>query len=134
MINLNNIETVQILIIIKQGKKQYYAQRYSENLYNPKMFWNTTNEILFNKSSNKSNQDIQIKVNNNIISNHIEVANEFNKFLTNVGNYSNNLVINNVLTSYSKISNMYLVKTTANEISEIISSLIIKAASGKTLH
>lgn len=116
--------------LIKNNKKQYYSNKYDNNIDNKRKFWNTTNEILFNKSQNKTHTQITLKINNLEIENPQMVANEFNRYFSNVGAPETNLRLENLENLNVPNVNFHLNKTTPDEIKKILKSLNKSSSSG----
>lgn len=67
----------------RTDKKNYFSNKFQSNISNPKLFWATTNEVLFNKTKNEMYIPT-IEENNLILTDPKEVAIAFNKYFTEV--------------------------------------------------
>ena len=67
------------------SKRNYYSQKILEYKNNAKKTWNIVKEVI--GKTNKSGSRLPIKpvINKNDVTTEIGVANEFNKFFTNIG-------------------------------------------------
>ena len=65
------------------AKKDFFAKYFETNIANAKKLWKGINEIIHNRV-NKTNAEIYLDENGNILTDQKTVANRFNKFYTNV--------------------------------------------------
>lgn len=69
--------------LIKQKKKEYYSSKISKGGQNSKTLWKTVNEIC-NKNGQRGDLD-HIKVADDVIDDHQDMANVFNKYFSSIG-------------------------------------------------
>lgn len=112
---------------IQLAKKNYYSERYLKSLDNAKMFWQTTNELLF-KRHGKTLNEISLKANNIVETNQIIVANLFNSFFINVGNSEQNNPSHPNHTTPN--ASLFLYNTTPSEILTILKTINQSSSSG----
>ena len=69
---------------LKEEKQKYYLNKLDEAMGNSKKTWSILNNILNNKI-NRSHVIKKLKVNNELIEDSEQIANEFNTYFTNIG-------------------------------------------------
>ena len=67
---------------IKQAKRQYYNDKFNNNLHDAKSTWKVIKKIL--KPNSKKQNDFQIENNGTKLSNSTEIANAFNDYISSV--------------------------------------------------
>ena len=83
IMNNTHFGEIKYVIMIKQAKKQQYSEILNENSKNPASVWKLFKEI--GASKRKNSADIfSLKINDCIIENSKDIANEFNNFFVNV--------------------------------------------------
>lgn len=83
--------------LITKAKKMHYQVLFKKYKYNPKKIWQLTNEIA-GKPKTKNIIINEIKNNNCILKDSVDIANEFNKYFINVGNeIEKNILKNNFI-------------------------------------
>ena len=70
--------------LIRLSKKLYFEKKLSDNQKDPKKTWKFLNESI-NKIPSKSSNIQEVKINNTIISDPVEMANSFNTFFSEIG-------------------------------------------------
>jgi hypothetical protein len=92
VLNLTNYKTYRNLYnkILRASKKLYFTSNLKQNIKNPKKTWDLLKEAL-NKSNCKSRIDT-LKVNNGIITDPVEMAEEFNGFFSEIGSSISNTI------------------------------------------
>ena len=75
----------QVVRLIRQSKLNHYQKFFTDNLKNSRKTWKGINELIGNKK-NKSQNNITLNINNDIISNPLEVSEQFNHFLVSIAN------------------------------------------------
>lgn len=97
-----------IKVLSTNSKQSFYKQYFENNMNNAKKIWSGINELL-NKNTTKSHSQIFLNDNGVILTDQKKVANNFNKFYTNV---AENLVqklgnANNKFQDYLKNPNVH---------------------------
>lgn len=80
--------------LIIKAKKMHYQALFKKYKYNPKKIWQLTNEIA-GKPITKNIIINEIKKNDCILKDSIDITNEFNKYFINVGNEIENNILKN---------------------------------------
>ena len=73
----------RIVNLIRESKRLHYRHFFQENISKPKNLWKGINELVSLKPF-KSRVNISLNVNNNIESDPLKLAKEFNKYFTNI--------------------------------------------------
>ena len=84
---LHSLKAKKLFEAIKRkSKKNYYSQKIIQFKYDIKKWWNVMKEIIGKaKYSKKSNFPQKRKISNKIKTGENEIANEFNKYFTDIG-------------------------------------------------
>lgn len=76
----------EIKVETARAKENYYKKKFKDNGHDSRKNWCLVNEIISNNSS-KSSYPVEIlSTSNNILSNSLDIANDFNDFFVNIGN------------------------------------------------
>ena len=123
-----------IVKLIRQSKKNYYQKYFSENSQNIKKTWEGIKTII-SISKIKSMVPDSLNINNKINNDPTDIANCFNEYFTTIGSKLQSKIIstNKLFSQYLKNTNpnsFFINPTTANEISNLISSLNENKANG----
>jgi hypothetical protein len=114
-------------------KTNYYKSKLEIESGNARKFWNTTKEIIFDKTNNKSD-NISLRDGNNVISDPSVVANRLNRFFVSVAGTTvrnqGSVVGDDDLRTYRNVRDMDLIQTSELEIGNIINGLNASAANG----
>ena len=73
----------RIVCLIRTSKRLHFRKYFEENISNPKNLWKGINELVSTKPS-QSSVKISLNVSNKIESNPVKLADEFNKYFTNI--------------------------------------------------
>lgn len=120
----------KVIYLNRELKKNYFSLKFENNLNDPKKFWSITNEILFN-GGKTFQSDINIEVNNLLITNPQEVANHFNNFFINRATVRNtNIQMINSTPHNPFNSSFYLRKINNSDLLHILRTLNTSAANG----
>ena len=68
---------------LRKSKKSYFESKLHENQKDPKATWKFLNEAINRLSSKSSNID-EVKVNDRVITDPVEIANNFNTFFSSI--------------------------------------------------
>lgn len=125
----------KVKVLIKKAKKDYVNKKLSDNPNNPTMLWTLLKEFTYNKPIEISRPVPLLKIGDNLIDNHQEIANLFNDFFINVTKdiiVQNNHIDINYFNSFTHDIHTLLdfTPTTYEEVSYLISQLKSKAATG----
>ena len=72
-------------IIKHKSKRNYYSQKVLEYKNNAKKTWNIMKEVIGKTNKSGSRLLTKLLINKNDVTSEIGIANEFNKFFTNIG-------------------------------------------------
>ena len=138
-IKKNNFKTFERIVKenIKAAKREYYFKTFTAQKNDMRKTWRTINDTL-NSKSNKSKFPTKFIVNNKTITDHKEIADQFNIFFSNIGStLSEAIKLDDSTLAFTD----YLInltdhrfnfsKITERETLNIISNLKSKNSSGK---
>jgi hypothetical protein len=127
-VNYNRI----YLNVIRKAKQLYWENKFNECKSDMKNTWKHLNSVL-NRKSNKHEFPDNFSINSNRITDHKDIAEEFNNYFVNIGpklasaipaSNAHSLPPNNLVNSF------YMEPTTPQEISSIIKSMKPKTSCG----
>jgi Reverse transcriptase (RNA-dependent DNA polymerase) len=78
---------------IRKAKKSFFSKKYSEALGDNKKIWQVTNEII-NNSTKPTKNVVRLKVNDNVLSDNLLIAEAFNNQFITVGQVISNPILN----------------------------------------
>ena len=118
--------------LLSAAKKEYFSKFFEANMHNSRKIWEGIREIIHNRFS-KDTSEIYLDVDGNIITDQKKVANNFNKFYTNVAKklLENLGKPNSKYQDYLKNPNehsIYLTETDQGEVATLISKLDVTKA------
>ena len=118
--------------LLRNAEREYYKSRLDDNKSNLRKTWNILKEVI-NKSSHCNIPDTFV-INNKLVSNKIDIANSFNKYVVNIGPSLSKNIPNTSKNpqSFMKthiIESIFLKPVVENEVESLIKNLK-SAASG----
>jgi Reverse transcriptase (RNA-dependent DNA polymerase) len=121
-------------VALFDGKTNYYKSKLEIHSGNTRKFWDTTKEMIFGKTNDKTD-NFSLRHGGSVISDPSVVANSLNRFFINVANDNPNrnrpgMPGNINLNRYRNIRSMDPIQTCQSEIEKIIDGLNASAANG----
>ena len=123
-----------IVTLCRESKKAYYQRFFNDNANNIKNTWKGINQII-NIKSKKSNQISSLIINNELITDSKQIANNFNEYFCTIAErlqsriYHASQNFTKYLTN-SNDHNFFIAPTNITEIINIIDNLDVNKASG----
>ena len=115
-------------LALRNAKKRYFKMEFAKHRNNPKQTWETLNELLQRKTSNKELPNKFVSDLGIDVESDVSISKEFNKYFAEIGQKLKNKIttpasdpIDNLEDFLGEI--MILSPTTGNEVEEIISGL-----------